>query len=160
MLLLDEPTSALDDRNTALITQLVRDHLASGGTSVLVSHDLVLVRGLAHQIVVLDHGRLIAAGPPTEIDIHNISPQYPALGRFLESVQHPQQRGLASPAGAHHGGALPSRDRCVQRDQQLSTGPGDLKPFDGESDGTRVIGHGDSGAAAGMTRVSSAPPSG
>jgi putative ABC transport system ATP-binding protein len=72
VLLLDEPTSALDERNTALITQLVRDHLTGGGTTVLVSHDLTLVRGLAHQILVLDRGRLAAAGPPTKITVQDI----------------------------------------------------------------------------------------
>jgi ABC-type branched-subunit amino acid transport system ATPase component len=56
-----------------VITQLVRDHVASGGTSVLVSHDLTLVRGLAHQILVLDHGRLVAAGPPTAVDVQTMA---------------------------------------------------------------------------------------
>jgi putative ABC transport system ATP-binding protein len=73
VLLLDEPTSALDAGNTALISQLVRDHLASGGTTVLASHDLTLVRGLAHQILVLDHGRLAATAPPTDVDDQDIA---------------------------------------------------------------------------------------
>jgi len=72
-LLLDEPTSALDQRNIALIDQLVRDHLADGGSTVLVSHDLALVRGLAHLVLVLDHGRLVDAGPPRDIDDREVT---------------------------------------------------------------------------------------
>ena len=72
VLLLDEPTSALDQTNTTLIIAMVREHLAGGGTVVLVSHDLTLVRELAHHMMVLDHGRLLAAGPATQIGDQDI----------------------------------------------------------------------------------------
>jgi putative ABC transport system ATP-binding protein len=68
VLLLDEPTSALDGTNATVITDLARDHVAGGGTVVLVSHDLTVVRGAAERVLVLDHGRLVAAGHPGEID--------------------------------------------------------------------------------------------
>jgi putative ABC transport system ATP-binding protein len=68
VLLLDEPTSALDGLTAALIADLARDHVAAGGTVVLVSHDLTVVRRVAHHVLVLDHGRLVASGPPTTID--------------------------------------------------------------------------------------------
>jgi putative ABC transport system ATP-binding protein len=67
VLLLDEPTSALDGLTAALITDLARDHVASGGTVVLVSHNLAVVRRVAHHVLVLDGGRLTASGPPTQI---------------------------------------------------------------------------------------------
>jgi putative ABC transport system ATP-binding protein len=72
VLLLDEPTSALDQRNTALITQLVRDHQSGGGTTVLVSHDLALVREIAHRVLALDRGRLVAAGPQ-DVDYREVN---------------------------------------------------------------------------------------
>ena len=68
VLLLDEPTSALDGITAALIADLARDHVSGGGTVVLVSHDLAVVRRVAHHVLVLHGGRLTAAGPPTEID--------------------------------------------------------------------------------------------
>jgi putative ABC transport system ATP-binding protein len=68
VLLLDEPTSALDGVSSALIVDAARDHLATGGTVVLVSHDLAVVRDIAASVLVLDHGRLIAQGHPNEID--------------------------------------------------------------------------------------------
>ncbi len=62
VLLLDEPTSALDEANTTLIANLSRAHVAGGGTVVLVSHDLELVRELADEVFVLEHGRLATRG--------------------------------------------------------------------------------------------------
>jgi UDP-glucose/iron transport system ATP-binding protein len=58
VLLLDEPTSALDGLIATLIADLARDHVASGGTVVLVSHDLAVVRRVAHHVLVLKAGRL------------------------------------------------------------------------------------------------------
>jgi putative ABC transport system ATP-binding protein len=68
VLLLDEPTSALDGLTAGLVADLARDHVGDGGTVVLVSHDLEVVRQLAHHVVVLRGGRVAASGPPREID--------------------------------------------------------------------------------------------
>jgi putative ABC transport system ATP-binding protein len=68
VLLLDEPTSALDGVNVAVVADLARRHVAGGGTVVLVSHDLPVVREVADQVLVLDQGRLVATGHPHEID--------------------------------------------------------------------------------------------
>jgi putative ABC transport system ATP-binding protein len=67
VLLLDEPTSALDGLNAAVVAGLARDHIARGGTVVLVSHDLAVVRGVADRVLVLDGGHVVAAGHPGEI---------------------------------------------------------------------------------------------
>ena len=68
VLLLDEPTSALDGVSSGVIVDAARDHLTAGGTVVLVSHDLAVVREIGEHVVVLDHGRLVAHGHPDEID--------------------------------------------------------------------------------------------
>jgi putative ABC transport system ATP-binding protein len=68
VLLLDEPTSALDGPNVARIGDIVRDHTATGGSVVLVSHDLAVVRRLADRVVVLDHGRLLDEGRAAEMN--------------------------------------------------------------------------------------------
>lgn len=67
VLLLDEPTSALDGINVAVVAELARRHVAGGGTVVLVSHDLAVVRDVADRALVLDGGRLVATGHPKEI---------------------------------------------------------------------------------------------
>jgi putative ABC transport system ATP-binding protein len=67
VLLLDEPTSALDGLNTSIVGQVVHDHVAAGGTVVVVSHDLDVVRRIASRVVVLADGRVVDAGSPGDI---------------------------------------------------------------------------------------------
>lgn len=67
-LLLDEPTSALDGPNAALIAELARDHVTAGGTVVLASHNLAIIRSIADWVLVLHAGHLVIAGRPGEID--------------------------------------------------------------------------------------------
>lgn len=68
VLLLDEPTSALDGPSAAVIATLVRDHVKTGGTVVLVSHDPALIEGVAGRIFELKRGRLIAGRGTGDID--------------------------------------------------------------------------------------------
>jgi putative ABC transport system ATP-binding protein len=66
-LLLDEPTSALDGLNTSVVGQVAHDHVAAGGTVVVVSHDLSMVRSIASRVVVLADGRVVDAGSPGDV---------------------------------------------------------------------------------------------
>ena len=65
---LDEPTSALDMSVQAqivdLLQQLQRDHRLG---YLFISHDLRVVRALAHRIVVLRHGRVVEEGPAADV---------------------------------------------------------------------------------------------
>jgi len=67
VLLLDEPTAGLDaPSRRALFGDLER--LVGQGTTVLwTSHDLEDVWSHAPRVLVLDQGRLVADGPPTEV---------------------------------------------------------------------------------------------
>lgn len=67
VLLLDEPTSALDERAAEAVDTVIRDLVEGGLTVVLVSHDLERVTGLADSVLVLDKGRLIERGAPSDI---------------------------------------------------------------------------------------------
>jgi iron complex transport system ATP-binding protein len=67
VLLLDEPTAALDVRHQEQVLDLARDLARSGGTVVVVMHDLGLAAAYADRVVVLDGGRVRAAGTPAEV---------------------------------------------------------------------------------------------
>ena len=65
---LDEPTSALDRSVQTQIVELLRRLQASHGLAYLfISHDLRIVRALAHRIIVLRRGRVVEEGPAEQI---------------------------------------------------------------------------------------------
>ena len=65
---LDEPTSALDMSVQAQIVDLLQKLQADHQLGYLfISHDLRVVRALAHRIVVLRHGRVVEEGPADEM---------------------------------------------------------------------------------------------
>ena len=67
LLLLDEPAAGLNDTETAELAGLLRAIRANGVTVLLVEHNMPLVMGVADQVLVLEAGRLIAAGRPAEV---------------------------------------------------------------------------------------------
>lgn len=68
VLLLDEPAAGMNAVETAVMAQTIRDIRAGLGISVLlVEHDMGLVMGIADRVTVLDFGRLVADGPPAQV---------------------------------------------------------------------------------------------
>jgi iron complex transport system ATP-binding protein len=66
-LALDEPTASLDVHHEMRIWQLLR-HAADGGTSVLlITHHLDLAARFADRMLLLDGGRAVAEGAPSEV---------------------------------------------------------------------------------------------
>jgi ABC-2 type transport system ATP-binding protein len=67
LLLLDEPTSALDPAGRRVVRGLLEE-LRRRGTSVLLnSHLLSEVELVCDHVVIVDHGRVVAAGTPDEL---------------------------------------------------------------------------------------------
>jgi branched-chain amino acid transport system ATP-binding protein len=67
VLLLDEPASGQDDTETEQFGRLLRELAGEGTAVVLVEHDVQLVMAVCDHISVLDFGRVIASGSPSEI---------------------------------------------------------------------------------------------
>jgi branched-chain amino acid transport system ATP-binding protein len=67
LLLLDEPAAGLNPRETEDLMGLLQELQRLGHTLLVIEHDMTLVMGLCHRIVVLDHGQVIAAGAPAAI---------------------------------------------------------------------------------------------
>ena len=67
-IVLDEPTSALDMSVQAQIVELLRALQRAHGLAYLfISHDLKVIRALAHDVLVMRAGRVVEQGPAEEI---------------------------------------------------------------------------------------------
>ena len=67
LLLLDEPSSGLSEEETGFFSALLRSLSSEGLGILMVEHDVELVMDVCERIHVLDFGRKIAAGTPTEV---------------------------------------------------------------------------------------------
>jgi ABC-2 type transport system ATP-binding protein len=67
VLFLDEPTTGLDPRSRNEVWDIVRALVASGTTVLLTTQYLDEADQLADRIAVIDHGKVIAEGTPTEL---------------------------------------------------------------------------------------------
>jgi len=67
VLILDEPTTGLDPRSRQDLWQLIQSMVAGGTTILLTTQYLEEADHLAHKIVVLDEGRVIAEGTSDQL---------------------------------------------------------------------------------------------
>lgn len=67
LLLLDEPAAGLRAGEKSRLIDALRSLSTRGLTMILVEHDMQFVGALAERVVVLDRGRVIADGTPSEV---------------------------------------------------------------------------------------------
>jgi microcin C transport system ATP-binding protein len=85
VLLLDEPTSALDVTVQKQVLQLLQRLQRERGLSyLLITHDVAVIRAMAHEVLVMKGGQVVEAG---------------AVETVLEQPKHAYTRILVSAAG-------------------------------------------------------------
>jgi ABC-2 type transport system ATP-binding protein len=67
VVILDEPTAGMDPEARAATRAVVANLRGAGAAILMTSHDLTDVERLADRICVLDGGRIIASGTPSEL---------------------------------------------------------------------------------------------
>ncbi|MET0852252.1 MAG: ATP-binding cassette domain-containing protein, partial [Candidatus Rokuibacteriota bacterium] len=67
LLLLDEPASGMTPAEKEEVGALIGRVRAAGTDVFLVEHDMRLVMGISDRVLVLNHGQLIADGPPAAV---------------------------------------------------------------------------------------------
>ncbi|MFI2504944.1 ABC transporter ATP-binding protein [Streptomyces sp. NPDC018972] len=86
LLLLDEPTRGLDYAAKARLVTILRGLAAEGHAIVMATHDVELAAELAHRVVLLAEGEVIADGPAAEVVV--ASPSFaPQVAKIL-APQH------------------------------------------------------------------------
>lgn len=80
----DEPTSALDVSVQAQILNLLREIQAEQGVSYLfITHNFAVVEFMAHEVAVMQHGRIVESGTAAEVLTH---PQHAYTQTLLAAV--------------------------------------------------------------------------
>ena len=69
LLILDEPTQGLAGDEIEALCHLVRG-IAGTTTVLLIEHNMPVVLDLAGRVTVMDRGRILAEGTPSEIEAH------------------------------------------------------------------------------------------
>jgi branched-chain amino acid transport system ATP-binding protein len=67
VLLLDEPAAGMTGSEKVAVTRLIQKIRDQAITILLVEHDMRLVMGISDRVIVLNYGRVIAAGSPEEV---------------------------------------------------------------------------------------------
>ena len=97
VLILDEPTAGLDPKAHKDVLAMVEEvHRRTGNITILVSHNMADIARLSDKIIVVDSGRLIAAGTPEEVfarreQLEQVGLALPPVTQFTETLR---SRGL------------------------------------------------------------------
>ncbi|UWQ41605.1 amino acid ABC transporter ATP-binding protein [Leisingera aquaemixtae] len=90
VLLFDEPTSALDPEWVGEVLDLMRRVAEKSQTMIIVTHEMQFAREIADRVVFMDGGKIVEAGPPSQIFD---APRDDRLRRFLKRVGRDQGAG-------------------------------------------------------------------
>ncbi|GAA3065895.1 ATP-binding cassette domain-containing protein [Streptomyces olivoverticillatus] len=94
LILLDEPTRGLDYAAKSRLTEILRGLAADGHAIVLATHDVELAAELAHRVIVIADGEVVADGPTAEVVVSSpaFAPQVAKVLAPLPWLTVPQVR--------------------------------------------------------------------
>ncbi|MBV9180655.1 MAG: ATP-binding cassette domain-containing protein, partial [Acidobacteria bacterium] len=67
VLFLDEPSAGLDPQTRILLWEIIREYNRAGKTILLTTHNMEEADALCQRLAIVDHGRIIALGTPSEL---------------------------------------------------------------------------------------------
>src|ERR1700747_1210226 len=121
VLYLDEPTTGLDPRSRTDVWAMVRELVTGGVTVLLTTQYLDEADQLAHDIVVFDHGRVVATGTPDELkaktggQVLQVAPADPARMAEVTALMTELIRGEVSTNAETGVATAPAGDSALVR---------------------------------------------
>lgn len=97
VLILDEPTAGLDPKAHKDVLDMVEEvHRRTENITILVSHNMADIARLCDKIIVIDSGKLVAAGTPYEVfskkdELRAVGLELPPVTKFTENLR---ERGV------------------------------------------------------------------
>lgn len=93
VLILDEPTAGLDPKAHQDILDMVREvHRRTGNITVFVSHNMADIAQMSDKVIVIDNGRLVIEGSPSEVfsqksELDRVGLELPPITAFTEGLR-------------------------------------------------------------------------
>ena len=118
VLFLDEPSAGLDPQTRLLVWEIIRDYRSRGKTVLITTHNMEEADLLCQRIAIVDKGKIIAQGTPTELKTSipggfllrlRFTRPAPAIAARLQAVpgvSEVKMQGEAADVYANSGGAL------------------------------------------------------
>ncbi|MDH6225323.1 MULTISPECIES: ATP-binding cassette domain-containing protein [Streptomyces] len=118
VMFMDEPTTGLDPRNRLQLWDVIKDLVSGGTTLLLTTQYLEEADHLAHDIAVVDHGRVIARGTSDELKARTGGERVEVIVRARELM--PQAAAVLTRFGV---GELATEDHTRRLTVPVSGGP-------------------------------------
>lgn len=133
IIILDEPTSELDEHGTAGILSILKNLKARGRTILLVEHKFPKMEEIVDSLVVMEGGRIRAAGPPADLlrdpEIRQIViPDFSGIRQAGTAPANGQPPIISTDRLSHDYGEIPALV-----DVSLSFRPGEFVAIVGEN---------------------------
>src|SRR5258708_35378297 len=99
VMFLDEPSSGLDTQTRLMLWEIIREYRTRGKTIILTTHNLDEADALCEHIGIIDHGKVIAVGTPSELKA-SVPGGYVVRLRFAGSPNGLSERLKQLPGGS------------------------------------------------------------